>query len=464
MLQSNHERLVSVPEPAVSAPAFGMLQSSHVAKQPCETCLHERLVSMPPERVLCVFRGVCAASSQRVDSPGASSFRREPRKTDPWFLTIAEAVSSPPTPLREIVGGVGAPSALQRSGGSGRPNPHPPRAGFLGLGSSAGALVPDREKKATRRKPGRPPSRPRPEPIPVRGIVDRPMVEGRCLEYVHQNPVDFMNFENVLKKNKLDEVYFEFGPDRAIVASADTPRDSPCPDLLDVRCKAFMVIDPSRANSYYLQGGRRRWRLKREVLEPIFHSSDQTLTKVTFYVQAQFPGFLTIRYDDPHLEKECIHELTLPSLDDSPESVPAGLFDYASRVLYSPLGPLFPVRFKLGAGDIKKTVNDAKRHEHVEHIQIVLAPGRDLEFQYFNQGVSSYVEKYRNCRKISLESDVSERERFGIKVRLTELASATASLKNDVQILCGSGRNGMLFRLDRGQGVGLNVFIKAEPA
>jgi len=114
----------------------------------------------------------------------------------------------------------------------------------------------------------------------VRGVVDRPSVEGRCIEYIHQSPGDFLTLDSLLKKNQLDDVYFEFQADRAIIAAADAPREQACPDLLDIRSKIFCVIDATKANSYYVAGAPRRWRLRREVLEPIFHSSDQTLTKI----------------------------------------------------------------------------------------------------------------------------------------------------------------------------------------
>ena len=399
-------------------------------------------VDLSPEGLGQIFGGLCAA---------AASLNGEPRVFPPRVFA--------PRPAADFLARVAFPP------------PPPPKALVYcrpALAAVTHPMHPMRPVRTVaakpRRRPGRPPSRPRPEPLPIRGVLDRPDVEGRCLEYVHQTPGDFLTLDSLLKKNQMGDVYFEFQRDRAIIAAADAPREQKCPDLRDIRSKIFFVVDATKANSYYVAEFPRRWRLRREVLEPIFHSSDQTLTKITFFAESAFPNFLTIRLDDPHLDKECTHELVLPALDDSEGSVPAGLFSYASETLFASLQPHFPLRFTLSAKSLRKTVADARRHPHVEDVRIVLAPGRCLEFQYFEEGVSSYTERYKSRKRINLKSNVSERERFGVAVRLSELTSATAALSDEVRVYCGSGRNGVLFRVEREQGINLNVFVKALPA
>jgi hypothetical protein len=307
----------------------------------------------------------------------------------------------------------------------------------------------------------------------VEGVIPRPTTEGLSLEYVHQTPDDFKRLDTVLKKHGLDDVYFRFDREQGIIAAADVsgaeetavalgstaaePKDS----LESVRAKVFFTIAGAKANRYFVAEPPMCWRLRRDVLEPIFHAIDKTLSRITFYAESAQPGRLVIRLDDVLLEKECTYELVLPALDMAPTAIPARLFAYADRVLNASLTLNFPVRFTLAARALAKTVADAKRNTHVEELKILLAPGRPLEIQHFVVGVSTYIEVYRNSAKIDLKSSVPATELFSVRGRVADLSPIASALNDNVRVYCGTGRNGLLFRVERPQGINLNVFIRS---
>jgi len=324
---------------------------------------------------------------------------------------------------------------------------------------------------ASKQRPGRPPSRPPPTPLAVEGVVPRPTVEGLSLEYVHQTPDDFKRLDTVLKKHGLDDVYFRFDRGRATIAAADVSgaeesvvlgSTAAVKDPLEiVRAKVFFTIAGAKANRYFVAEPPMCWRLRRDVLEPIFHAIDKTLSRITFYAESAQPGRLVIRLDDILLEKECTYELVLPALDMAPSALPARLFAYADRVLHAGLAMNFPVRFTLTAKALAKTVADAKRNAHVEELKIVLMPGRPLEIQHFVVNVSTYSEVYRNPAKIDLKSSVPPTELFSVRGRVADLNPIASALSDSVRVYCGTGRNGLLFRVERPQEINLNVFIRS---
>lgn len=317
-----------------------------------------------------------------------------------------------------------------------------------------------------RRRPGRPPSRPPAEPIKIEGVVSTPRREGLLFEYCHQVPAVFNRLDAILKKMSLEIVFFSFGRDRVVISAIDVVDGKEeemytDEDIKRARAKILCTIEGSTANRYYLDPSHRNhnFSIRREYLEPIFRAIDKTYSSITFFAELAEPSRFHIQLHDSYLEKLSSSELTVPSMSDASRSISDGLGAFAHSFLDMNLDLDFPVRFTLGAKALSKTVADAKRHPHVEKLRFAYRKTEGLTIHHHVASVCTYTESYRNAALIDLKASVPEGEIFSVMVRLADLCPVTEALKDDARIYCGRAENGLLFRVDRGQGIFVNIFI-----
>ena len=319
----------------------------------------------------------------------------------------------------------------------------------------------------SRRRPGRPPSRPPAEPIKIEGLVAAPARAGLLLEYRHQVPAVFNRLDAILKKMSLDIVFFSFRRDRVVISAIDVVDGKEEEiyteeDIVGARAKILCTIEGKTANRYYLDPSceKHTFYIRRVNLEPIFRAVDKTYSSITFYVEAADPSRFYIQLNDAYLDKISLYELTVPNFSRSTASISNELDVYSAAFLEMDLETQFPVRFTPGAKVLSKTVADAKRHLHVENLRFSYREGANLTIQHHVASVCTVTEEYRNSALIDLKATVPEGEIFFVTVRLADLCPVTEALKDDARIYCGSAKNGLLFRVDRGQGIFINIFIR----
>lgn len=271
---------------------------------------------------------------------------------------------------------------------------------------------------AARRGPGRPPSKPRPPPLEMRGVVDSPQDARNRLEFVYEDPMIFKTLFAYLKNIKAREIHLRCAPRGLTFFARDHAKIS----------RVVAHIAGVHVNWHYCEG--EYWLgVNREAVEKLFASIDKSFFKITILQTHEDPNALSFVLKDPGIDKECNYKVTLSDYAYDPELAEA-------ETILSPEALLanFPVEFVLTAKQFKKSISDASNHSETISFEKVGAQPLQLTFA---RPSMSYNEVYRSPEKIQLRSSVPGSSIFRCTVCLANVKSLAMSMvTDDVRIFC----------------------------
>jgi hypothetical protein len=275
------------------------------------------------------------------------------------------------------------------------------------------------KRGAARRRPGRPPKRQPLPPLEKKGVVDSPTDPAHRMELVYENPALFKSLFSYFKNLKAIEVHILCEPAGVTFLTRDAAQ----------ACLVVAEIPGAEMNHYYCAAPTRIG-LQRENVERVFSCIDSSFFKATLVLRNDDPDTLQVIFKDSEIDKECIYEFALSTLDPDPP-----LFDARERATPAALREA-PVEFCLAAKKFKKTVSDAFSLHDTLTIQKAGGGGYPLCFQYTKVTVN-YQEVYRDGEKIDLRSDVAPGTLFRCIVPLANVRSlATAMVTDSVRVFC----------------------------
>ena len=272
--------------------------------------------------------------------------------------------------------------------------------------------------KATRRGPGRPPSKPAPPPLEQRGVVGAPLDANNRLEFVYSDPSVFKSLFTYFKNIKARDIHLRCNPSGLTFFARDHSKTS----------RVVAHVSGEHVNWHFCDG--EFWLgINREHVEKIFASIDKTLFKITILQSVDDPNTITFVFKDAEIEKECNYRVNLSMYPRDED-----LYEAERALAPATMQALFPIEFTLSAKQFKKSISDASNYS--EMLTFEKLGAHPLQLTYARANLV-YNEVYRSAAKIRLRSAVSEGTIFRATVKIANVKSLASSMvTDDVRILC----------------------------
>lgn len=268
-----------------------------------------------------------------------------------------------------------------------------------------------------RRRPGRPPSKPPPAPLPFNGIVDSPSDTDNKIEFVYGSPEVLKSMFTYFKNLKARDVRIHFTHTGVSFFSRDHTKS----------CRVAATIPGTAVNWYYCREPFTT-AVNREKVEKMFASINKSFNKFTIVIKNDDADKIVFLLKDPELDKECAHKFPTVTLEADDE------LTYAEKEITAEMlepGPdcKFPVQFVLSSKAFKKTIVDASAYS--DYLVVEKSGGDSpLQFVYDKIG-AAYCETYKSAEKIKLVSCVEDGARFRCTLNLANIKSLATSMVTD---------------------------------
>lgn len=284
-----------------------------------------------------------------------------------------------------------------------------------------------KKSPAPKRGPGRPPSKPQAPSLEKKGVVSSPLDPCNRLEVAYEQPCVFKALFAYFKNIRAREIHVRCNPEGITFFARDHSKKS--------RVIAYVVGE--HLNWHYCEG--EFWfGINKDGVERIFSSIDKSFCKISLIQSHETPGWLTIIFKDPSIEKECSYDITLSSFPPDEDL-------FAAEDILDPemFQDTFPVEFTLTAKQFKKMIGDASNYSGDGTFERI--GDHPLVFTYTKANMV-YRETYYSDEKIHLRSSVPTGATFRCMINVANVKSIAASMvTEDVRILCAETGD-ILFR------------------
>jgi hypothetical protein len=300
------------------------------------------------------------------------------------------------------------------------------------LGEEMETKVEKKSSAASKRGPGRPPNKPTPPTLVMKGIVDNPSQAENRFEFVTGNPDMFKRLFTYFKTLKAQDIYIRFTKTDMTFFARDHSKSS----------RIIANIAGKYTNWFYSED--KFWLgLSRDRVDKMFASIDKSFFKLTITVRHDDPDSILFILKDADVEKEGNFKFPVSALDPDPE-----LTDAEKEIIPEKLSGAkneFPIQFTLTAKQFKKEVTDASNYSETISFE-KLGDDYPLQLTYVNQQKVTYNGVYRNSTKIALHSSIPEGATFRCAVKLANVKSLAASMVTDSMRIYARETGDILFR------------------
>ena len=196
------------------------------------------------------------------------------------------------------------------------------------------------------RRPGRPRTKPKKDPIPVDGLVLDPKNPDHIVELYHHNPNNFKKIIQFLHQESVSDIFISFKRTEMILITEDAVHKS----------KIKLIIDGSKVNRYYCPNAI-NVDLNFDDLKILGDKLDGSYESITFIINNErkrqsLDFLLTTSVKIEEMTNVIVNDINKVDNDDiSPREQPfTGYIDEKD----------YPLSFELGGKYLKKMIIDAK--------------------------------------------------------------------------------------------------------